>query len=181
MTVIVEQIWTPITAESAPGVVIYLTCSSNIFFLFFLAFQLPSPRCPHFSCNTLQYTATLCARFCHTGAQPLCEADRLFLSHTRTALLIRDFDAGLIYMWDITRNWQINVCAKIRWYSCHSRLRGTHSCNIANACGTHCNTLQHPSFHCNTLCTPSRNIGNACGLGAKVRFSCAILWDGNNL
>jgi len=43
MTVIVEQSWTPITAKSAHGVVIHLTCISNIFFLSLLAFHLPSP------------------------------------------------------------------------------------------------------------------------------------------
>ena len=35
--------WSPITAKSANEVVIYLSCTSNIFFLTFLAFQLPSP------------------------------------------------------------------------------------------------------------------------------------------
>ena len=39
----VEQNWTPITTKSASEVVIYLACSSNIFFLSFLAFQRPFP------------------------------------------------------------------------------------------------------------------------------------------
>ena len=41
---IVEQSWTPTTPKSAREVVIYLACSSNVFFLSFLAFQRP---CPH--------------------------------------------------------------------------------------------------------------------------------------
>jgi len=43
MPVILEQSWTPTTAKSACKVVSELACSSNIFFLSFLAFQRPSP------------------------------------------------------------------------------------------------------------------------------------------
>jgi len=40
----VDQNWSPTTAKAARGVVIYLTCNSNLFFLSFLSSQLPSPR-----------------------------------------------------------------------------------------------------------------------------------------